>query len=340
MQDKAHKQAYIPLVLSKQVVTFINVIKELGEDHYPLLGKTDLPENIEILEAGFITREVVTGFFAAMDSALPDHIKYQVIRQAAYRNARYIIQRFNLKAAETLVDALSIFTYYAQGISTDTNFEVKTYMDKPWLICRRRHINKTWFRFSETYVVCVLIEIIRQLIGKQWATSMIRIQSKSIYLEALPQPFQGLPVFACREGTGIHIDNDQLDKKISHWNQTDKPAPYPHDILRQKSFDLSLRKALAPYLCEGRISLRKATKITKLTKRTLQRRLNDINTTFLQLLDDTLEEEAKRLLQSQELSITQVSYLLGYITPAHFSRAFKRMTEQTPKAYRQQINSM
>ncbi|MCW8331407.1 helix-turn-helix domain-containing protein [Photobacterium sp. SDRW27] len=331
------KQTFLPLVLSEQVVTFIDVIKEIGEDHYQLQNKTLLPENIEILKSSFITKEVVTNFFTTIDSTLPDHIKYQVIRQTALRNARYIVQIFNLKAAETLFDAISIFVNNAHGISTDTTFEFKSYMNKQWLVCRRRHINEPWFQFSETYVVCVLIEIIRQLIDKQWATSMIRIQSNTIYLEALPQPYQGLPVYSCQEGTGIHIARDQLYLKRSQWNQTDIPKPSKNDTTSQTSFDQSLKKALTPYLCEGRISLSKATTITKMTKRTLQRRLSEMNMTFSQLLDCTIEDEAKRLLQQKVYSITQISYMLGYITPAHFSRAFKRMTKMTPNAYRKQF---
>ena len=333
------KPTFLPLIISDQVVTFIDVIKELGEDHHQLLSKTLLPDGIEELESGYITKEVVMNFWATMYTVLPAHIKCQAIRQTTLRNAQKIVQRLNLNAAETIFEAITIFVNNVHGISTESNFELQSYMNKLWLVCHRRYVDEPWFQFSETYVVCLLIEIIRQLLGKQWTTSMIRIQSSTIYLEALPQPFQEVPVFTCQEGAGIYIAHDQLHKKRSHWNQITGPTQTKSDSTSLKSFDISLKKALTPYLCEGRISLTKAAKITSLTKRTLQRRLNEINMTFSQLLDSATEEEAKRLLQQPEYTITQISYMLGYITPPHFTRAFKRMTQLTPKSYRQQLRN-
>ncbi|MGR5231829.1 helix-turn-helix domain-containing protein [Vibrio rotiferianus] len=333
------KQTFIPLIVSDQVITFIDVIKELGENHYQILHKTLLPENIEVLGSGFITREVVAHFFSAMDTTLPAHIKYQVIRKTAHRNAQSIVQIYGMKAAETLFEAISIFVNNVHGISTESTFELQSYLNKYWFICHRRKVDEPWFRFSETYVICLLIEIIRQLLGKQWTTSMIRIQSSTTYLEALPQPCKGLPVFSCKDGTGIYIAKDHLHEKRAHWKQMAKSTLARDENISLKSFDISLMKALTPYLCEGRISLRKAAKITHLTKRTLQRRLNDIDMTFSQLLDYTIEEEANRLLQRKEYTITQISYMLGYNTPAHFSRAFKRMTKLTPKVYRAKLTS-
>lgn len=44
--------------------------------------------------------------------------------------------------------------------------------------------------------------------------------------------------------------------------------------------------------------------------------------------------QAKRLLQMPDLSVIDVSEALGYRDPAHFSRQFKKWTENTPYQYR------
>ncbi|MFX6483860.1 helix-turn-helix domain-containing protein, partial [Acinetobacter baumannii] len=46
------------------------------------------------------------------------------------------------------------------------------------------------------------------------------------------------------------------------------------------------------------------------------------------------EHHAKKLLNHHEYSISYISEKLGYSEVTHFTRAFKRWTNQTPKQYR------
>ncbi|MFQ9937062.1 MAG: helix-turn-helix domain-containing protein [Parasutterella excrementihominis] len=43
---------------------------------------------------------------------------------------------------------------------------------------------------------------------------------------------------------------------------------------------------------------------------------------------------AENLLKENKLSIKQISYSVGFKTPAHFSTAFKKRHEMTPSEYR------
>lgn len=45
-------------------------------------------------------------------------------------------------------------------------------------------------------------------------------------------------------------------------------------------------------------------------------------------------EEAKKLLTRQELSISLISYRVGYSTSSHFTKVFKKMYGYTPSSYR------
>jgi AraC-like DNA-binding protein len=71
-----------------------------------------------------------------------------------------------------------------------------------------------------------------------------------------------------------------------------------------------------------------------LSVRSLQRRLGDEHTTFKQLLDDTRRELALQYIRDPSVTITEMTYLLGYAEPANFSRAFKRWTGSSPSAVR------
>jgi len=71
-----------------------------------------------------------------------------------------------------------------------------------------------------------------------------------------------------------------------------------------------------------------------LSPRTLQRRLREEGTSHHDLLDGVRRDLSKRYLQEPELSICEVTYLLGFSEPSAFHRAFRRWTGVTPKAFR------
>ena len=74
------------------------------------------------------------------------------------------------------------------------------------------------------------------------------------------------------------------------------------------------------------------------SERTLQRLLNKEQTTFQILATAVRKEQAERLLQQSQLPIKEIAYRLGYADISHFSRAFKKWTNVTPKFYREAID--
>lgn len=75
--------------------------------------------------------------------------------------------------------------------------------------------------------------------------------------------------------------------------------------------------------------------LMRISVRTLQRRLNDENTTFDSILDDVQRDLAKTYLATTMLSISKVSELLHFAETSAFSRACKRWFGVSPKIVRQ-----
>ncbi|WP_232522386.1 helix-turn-helix domain-containing protein [Marinimicrobium alkaliphilum] len=74
--------------------------------------------------------------------------------------------------------------------------------------------------------------------------------------------------------------------------------------------------------------------VTPARLNTLCRRL--AGRTALQMLHERLLLEAKRNLTYTSMTISEVSFHLGFSEPAYFTRFFKRMTGQSPSEFRQQ----
>jgi AraC-like DNA-binding protein len=73
------------------------------------------------------------------------------------------------------------------------------------------------------------------------------------------------------------------------------------------------------------------------TPRTLQHRLRRAGTSFETLCDDARKKAAEAYLTDTTLSITEVTYLLGYSEPTAFHRAFRRWHGTTPQLFRAHV---
>jgi AraC-like DNA-binding protein len=71
-----------------------------------------------------------------------------------------------------------------------------------------------------------------------------------------------------------------------------------------------------------------------LSKRTLQRKLNQEGQSYSEILNLVRLTLAKELLGMTKLSITEIAYQLGYGSPSTFARAFKKQLSMTPVEYR------
>lgn len=71
-----------------------------------------------------------------------------------------------------------------------------------------------------------------------------------------------------------------------------------------------------------------------MSRRTLARRLDDEGTSFTNQLDELRRELALRYVECAELSLGQITTLLGFSQVQGFSRAFRRWTGQAPLQYR------
>ena len=71
-----------------------------------------------------------------------------------------------------------------------------------------------------------------------------------------------------------------------------------------------------------------------MSRRTLQRRLAEADTSYLRLVDDTRKDLALRYLEDASRSIMDVAFTLGFSQQSAFTRAFKRWTGVNPTEYR------
>lgn len=108
-----------------------------------------------------------------------------------------------------------------------------------------------------------------------------------------------------------------------------------HAGLPSETLTRRVRQLIEEGLAHGEPDMSEVSRKLALSARTLQRRLSQEATGFAELLDDVRRERALLLLDDSSLTVSQVSFLLGYSEPAAFFRAFRRWTGATPQDFRE-----
>jgi AraC-like DNA-binding protein len=99
-----------------------------------------------------------------------------------------------------------------------------------------------------------------------------------------------------------------------------------------------VRKILIAAMDGGDTSMERTAKNLGMSPRTLQRHLADEGTRYNDVLDGIREELAKRYLARKSVSASEIAYLVGFVEPPAFFKAFKRWTGMTPRAFQQRAS--
>lgn len=147
-----------------------------------------------------------------------------------------------------------------------------------------------------------------------------------------------------RRGNGISISFSMTDARRPFVTANDAMWEVFKPELRRRLVHLSseasmaerVRAALLESIPSGQSSADDVARRLAVSKRTLQRRLEEENASFKAILSDVREQLARHYVSNSHLPYGQISFLLGYRDPNSFFRAFNAWTGMTPDTARTQ----
>jgi len=104
--------------------------------------------------------------------------------------------------------------------------------------------------------------------------------------------------------------------------------------LDQDHITQKVKAVIIDLLPSGNVTDESVARELYMSSRKLQRQLRSDDTTFTTLLNDIRQHLAQRYLREQDISLTEIAFLLGFSESSAFSRAFKRWMGVTPSEYR------
>jgi AraC-like DNA-binding protein len=111
-----------------------------------------------------------------------------------------------------------------------------------------------------------------------------------------------------------------------------------HEVENKDTITLRLWRFFQSHENTAQLDIENIANQFNITQRTLQRRLQQEGTSFQDELKYFRTQQAKQLLNSKTLSISEIAFEMGFNDNSAFHKAFKRWTNLTPKEYQASIS--
>ncbi|NND36793.1 MAG: helix-turn-helix domain-containing protein, partial [Gammaproteobacteria bacterium] len=149
----------------------------------------------------------------------------------------------------------------------------------------------------------------------------------------------GCPVDFGTTDTRILFDRDSLEARLPGENAAvaranDQVAEHYLASLEPHKVASEVRELLIDLLPSGGSSQSAIAGRMNRSLSTLQRQLQREGTSYQEIRDDTRSALAREYVRDQDLTLSQVAYMLGFSDQSNFSRAFKRWTGESPREFR------
>jgi AraC-like DNA-binding protein len=188
--------------------------------------------------------------------------------------------------------------------------------------------------------IATVLKLIRFMYRPDYSPVRVDLMSPQI-AGTIPvyQKYFGSNVNFSQERNCIYFEHDVLDARLPAANaelarQNDEAVLNFLARLDRANVVAQAHAKLIELLPSGDCSKAKVASALNMSVRTLHNRLADSDTTYQHLLDRTRRELAEQYMRQQNISVSEVAYLLGFSDCSNFSRAFHRWTDQSPSDYR------
>jgi len=328
-QDRIH------VVHKDEVEFFVSLFKEIDDNIYTLLRQAQIPNDLTSPDSDYtyLPETTLKNLMQILGSKTSKE-DFGILVWSACKNV--YIPRFvgQLKQTHSLKGALDEFGQLLKLKSSSADVYTKYSGGKWWLVREKNGNGELWFKYAEMFSVIFISELLKALTDGRWQPSEVGIRSSD------PTDFHALPemskaqFFTERPVTAFLIPDELM---LSPITAPSKSKPDTTADIPMYDFLSSFKLAIKPYLSMGKLPIKIAAEILNLNVRTIQRKLEKEGVTYSEVIEQMVLEQILQLLKCETVPITVIAAKMGYSDSGHFTRAFKRLMNMTPRQYRKNL---
>lgn len=311
--------------------------REMGEKAL-LQANRAIGLDLELIEGAncFVPHAAVIGFFEATGRAAGE-ANFGALIAPMMNGANYGSYGRYVFGADTLGQAIERAIAGLCFHSTDDKMSVAIVGDE----VRYSYVFALADHSGYANMVCaaagVLLSLFRAYLPSHWRPIRVELDTDRPARTGLFEDVFQCPVLFNAPAVSIVTERRHL---IAGLKSPSWPIVTIEDVARDRRGSAPrgllnvLTEQIRTQVLTGRVSIDSAAQSIDTSVRTLQRELNRAGTDFRSLTNAARVQRAIELLRHTNGSITRVSNELGYSSPAHFARAFRKVTGSGPREFR------
>ncbi len=325
---------------SQLVVGTLRHLRAQGADAERLIAEFELPEDVETRSEATLPLDALRSFFEAAARAVDDPLLGIHVARSMDRGA-FGVLAFSSRSAPTVRESLERLSRYIR-LSNDT-VEVSFAVDREGGAIRQRVPGHPAClgRHANEFFVAILLEEGRRTFGQSAEPVRVWLAHDAPRGLDIARELGVAQVRFAAEENGLLFAPEVLALEVPRAD----PALLSYldaqahkqlgELAPEPGFLMDVRRVVREELAKATATLPRAARLLGMSRRTLQRRLEEEGTSFHKLVDQAREELARNYVADASVPLTRIASVLGYSDERPFLRAFRRWTGLTPSAYRQ-----
>jgi AraC-like DNA-binding protein len=325
----------IPLTRCQFLIPFAGIHTEIGAPTAALLGRLRLPTSLEEKANHYVPILPAIAFAeAAQRSQGIADFGFQASRRLGFCHLSDKIRAI-VGHAPTLYAALQRVCRWAPQEDTILKMWLERHSDHARICSTLTGTTGLLHLEHSQWLQNVLpIHIVRQFAGPAWTPATIAFEARYTPSAETRSLWPGTRFLSGQDASWIDVPLALLGLA----NCANEMAP---DVLGEEAgppgneMIEALKLMLPSYLDEGTPTVSQIAEMARVSVRSLQRKLSSAGLSYSGLLEAARFETAARRLHDTDARIIDVAFSCGYTDPAHFTRAFRRISGLTPRQYRE-----
>jgi AraC-like DNA-binding protein len=329
-----------PMVLTSWALLIWDELNKRGCDARAKFKQAGLnPERLGDANARYSVVAMQKLWALAIEASGDHNFAYKVGRQ--WRPTTFHALGYTWLACTTLAEGLKRVARYSRVVNSGVDISFQPSGSFGELIIHIQYHQFAIHQGAHDAALGALMTMLRMLMGESYSPMEIHCFYARPATAINFEHDVRCPILYAMPANKVLFDNADLHRQLASANT--ELQKINEDLLLEKMHQLDracmvtrVTQAINKELPTGEVNEKDIAASLGVSLRTMQRQLAKQQQSFKQLLDEIRKQLAEQYLANSQLSLNEITYLLGFANQANFTRAFKRWHGMPPSSYRQQ----